>query len=339
MTTRTRIALIAVICIVGVVGSLVFFLHARSTADAATGSAPQISQTDDVGPYLSTDHIVFRSTALGDTYGKLAVVRADDPAGVRAVVNSTCERVYATATDAVCITASRGVVGTYGVQMLDSRLQPTTSSALTGLPSRARITRDGSLVATTTFIVGQTYASSTFSTETTIRTSGGRVLDNIEMFTTTVDGTRLTAVDKNFWGVTFVDDDNFYATGASGGKTWLMRGSISKKTMTSVHTDAECPSLSPDRTRVAYKVRLGNPAPGQWHLAVLDLATNTQTVLAETRSVDDQVEWLDNDHVLYSLPRSGTQATTSDIWQLPADGSGQPSVLIPEGASPAVVRN
>ncbi len=109
--------------------------------------------------------------------------------------------------------------------------------------------------------------------------------------------------------------------------------------MTSVRTDAECPSISPDGSKVAYKVRLGNPAPGQWHLAVLDLATGKQTVLAETRSVDDQVEWLDDNHVLYALPRTGTEATTSDIWQVPADGTGKTSVFIPEGASPAVVRN
>ena len=239
----------------------------------------------------------------------------------------------------VCITASRGVVATYGVLMLTADLQPGISSALTGLPSRARLSKDGSLVATTTFISGHSYAASTFSTDTTIRRArDGQLLANIEKFTATVDGSRLTAADRNYWGVTFVDDDQFYATGSSGGRTWLMRGSLSHQIMSSVRTDAECPSLSPDGKSIAYKVRLGNRAPGQWHLAVLDLITNKQTVLAESRSVDDQVEWLDNDHVLYSLPRSGTQATTSDVWQVAADGTGRPSVLISGAASPAVVR-
>ena len=110
-----------------------------------------------------------------------------------------------------------------------------------------------------------------------------------------------------------------------------MKGSIAERTMTSVRTDAECPSISPDRTRVAYKTRQGNPAPGQWHIAVLDLATGKETMLAETRSVDDQVEWLDNSTVLYALPRSGSEATTSDIWQVPADGTGQPTCSCPAG--------
>jgi hypothetical protein len=29
---------------------------------------------------------------------------------------------------------------------------------------------------------------------------------------------------------------------------------------------------------------------------------------------------------------------TSDVWQLPADGTGSPTVLIPQAMSPAVVR-
>ena len=52
--------------------------------------------------------------------------------------------------------------------------------------------------------------------------------------------------------------------------------------MTALRTDAECPSLSPDGSRLVYKKRLGNPDPGVWRLASLDLATGVETVLAET---------------------------------------------------------
>ncbi len=44
--------------------------------------------------------------------------------------------------------------------------------------------------------------------------------------------------------------------------------------------------------------------PGQWRLAVLDLRTGQQTRLAEQHSVDDQPEWLDDQHILYGLPRA-----------------------------------
>ena len=67
-----------------------------------------------------------------------------------------------------------------------------------------------------------------------------------------------------------------------------------------IHENVECPSLSPDGTRIAYKKRTGSSST-PWHLTVLDLATMRETPLAETRSVDDQVEWLDDDHVLYGV--------------------------------------
>ena len=82
---------------------------------------------------------------------------------------------------------------------------------------------DGSLVATTAFVTGHSYATVGFSTETVIRTADGESLGNLEDFALIVDGAPLAAVDRNFWGVTFVDDETFYATAASGG-TDLARG-------------------------------------------------------------------------------------------------------------------
>ena len=74
-----------------------------------------------------------------------------------------------------------------------------------------------------------------------------------------------------------------------------------------------------------------------WRLAVLDLRTGQESLLAETRSVDDQVEWLDNNRLLYALSWPGSEATTSDVWLVSADGTGAPAVFIPEASSPAVV--
>jgi hypothetical protein len=341
MTTRLRLVSLTVICVLAIGGALTYFAYARSSADAQMANAPAVAQTSDLQALLDQDHVVFRSTALGESYGKLSVVSLADPTGDRAVLDSSCERVYATAVNGVCITAERGIVPTYGITELNAVLAPQNTSDLTGLPSRARISPDGSLISTTTFVTGHSYAQSTFSTATVLRRDTGEEIGNLEDFTAAVDGQPFTAVDRNYWGVTFVDDDTFYATGASSsmGKTWLMKGSISARAMTSIRTDAECPSISPDRTRVAYKTRQGNPAPDQWRIAVYDLATGAETVLPGDRSVDDQVEWLDNSTVLYALPREGTEATTTDIWQVPADGTGAPAVLIPQASSPAVVRS
>jgi hypothetical protein len=333
---RGRLILImtsAVLCLGLAAG---YFLYVRAQGSAAMTASPE--SATNLASVLAGPHIVFRSSALGAQYGQLAAVPLGDPADARASLGLTCERTYATRTAGVCLFAKRGVVQTYGITTLDAQLRTAGNAELAGLPSRVRMSADSSLIATTTFVGGHSYAQASFSTETIIRRNG-KSLGNIESWRSTVDGRSLRSVDRNFWGVTFADDDDtFYATAASGSTTWLMRGSLKGKTMNSLHTDAECPSLSPDQTKIAYKKRVDSKARGVWRLAVLDLRTGQESLLSETRSVDDQVEWLDDNRLLYGLSRPGSEATTSDIWVVPADGTGSPAVFIPEASSPAVVR-
>ena len=71
---------------------------------------------------------------------------------------------------------------------------------------------------------------------------------------------------------------------------------------------------------------------------VLDLATMTETTLAETNSVDDQAEWLDNATIAYALPEdASTPGSPTDVWTVAADGSGTPRLLVPRAASPAII--
>jgi len=333
---------IGVVVVVGVaIASLAvasgYFWTARRAVSQVQGAPAE--PTMDVGAALAGPRIVFRNVALGADYSDLAMVRLGDPSGPRALTASRCERLYATESAAVCIAPVRGLTPTYALQTLDAQLRPTSSSRLVGIPSRTRMSLDGRLVSTTTFLTGHSYAQTTFSTETIIRRDGSS-LGSLEAWTTKLpNGSILNRVDRNYWGVTFAaDDDTFYATVGSGGVTWLVRGSISTRSMAALRNDAECPSLSPDGTKVAYKKRLDADRPGSWRLAVLDLASGTETLLAEPRSVDDQVEWLDNDHLLYAVVRPGSQATTSDLWVVPADGSGESTVVIENASSPAVVR-
>ena len=83
----------------------------------------------------------------------------------------------------------------------------------------------------------------------------------------------------------------------------MIEGDVASRTAHVVRDDVECPSLSPDGTRLAFKHRIGGglQAVG-WRIHVLDLAKGTEIEVAETRSVDDQVEWLDDETVLYALP-------------------------------------
>ena len=74
--------------------------------------------------------------------------------------------------------------------------------------------------------------------------------------------------------------------------------------------------------------------------AALGLATLTETTLGETRSVDDQVEWLDDETITYALAEDGGPArtTATSIWALSVDGGAPPRVLVPQAYSPAIVR-
>jgi Tol biopolymer transport system component len=106
--------------------------------------------------------------------------------------------------------------------------------------------------------------------------------------------------------------------------------------MTAIRETAECPSLSPDGSRVAYKKNVSTVATPHWAIAVLDLSRNQETILPERRTMDDQVEWLDDNTLLYGLPHEGTVGD-SDVWSIDSDGSAPPELFIEHAWSPSVV--
>jgi hypothetical protein len=147
-------------------------------------------------------------------------------------------------------------------------------------------------------------------------------------------------VDFNLWGVTFARDSrHFYATLRTGGKTYLLEGDLASRQARVLRENVECPSLSPDNTRLAFKKREGGGVgPITWRLPVLDLQTLEDRPLAEKRSVDDQVEWLDDHHILYSLPETIEASAGTDTSVVPADGGGEPRLFMPKAYSPVVLR-
>ncbi|MEV4313198.1 hypothetical protein [Actinocrispum sp. NPDC049592] len=255
--------------------------------------------------------------------------------GTREVSPMTCARVYAAGGTGVCLRQD-GDLTTYQIAILDKNLSVTKEIPLVGVPNRARVSASGRMVAWTVFVTGDSYNGGQFSTRAGILdTKTDQLVGTLEDFDVTLDGEPYKAVDENFWGVTFAGDDNrFYATMSTAGKRYLIEGDLARNSVRTLRENVECPSLSPDGTRIAFKQAIDADPTKGWRLSVLNLQTNQVTELAEPHSVDDQAAWLDDHTIGYALPRDRGRA---DVWSVPADGSGVPAVLIPDADSPAAL--
>jgi hypothetical protein len=306
----------------------------------ARQSLPSAVLTSEHTAWDAGDRIVFRNTAMGQGYGLVASVPLSEPGGARSLSSTACDRVAADADRFMCLHIERGVVPDYSATLRANNGSVVAHWPLPGIPSRTRFSPDGTLVATTAFVTGHSYATTGFSTQTEIRTADGRSLGDLEDWALFVDGAPSAPADRNYWGVTFVDEERFYATVGmtTSGLTYLVRGDIASRTLTSVARDVECPSLSPDGLRIAFKrVTSGAGPTVHWMPAIMDLATGDVRLLPEDRNVDDQLAWLDDATVMYGMPRTDA-AGDSDVWTLASDGSGRPRLLIEHAWSPSVVR-
>ncbi|MFJ5233786.1 TolB-like translocation protein [Kitasatospora sp. NPDC088391] len=271
--------------------------------------------------------LLVRNLAWGPHRDEVSAVPADAPDGPRTASGVKCLRFFAAAGTGICLQAEHGALDdTYHASVLDSSLHELKRFPAPGIPTRARVAPSGHLVAWTVFVSGDSYAGTDFSTRTAIvDTRTWQFYDNLETFRLIRDGRPVQASDTNVWGVTFADDEHFYATVATGGRTYLVRGDLAARTLTALHENVECPSLSPDGTRIAYKKRVEGVDPAApWRLYVLDLATMTETATAEQRDIDDQALWTDAHTLMYSMPGD----YGSDLWTVPADGTGSPAMLV-----------
>lgn len=313
----------------------------------STGMAPLFAAGADVSTVMTRPFVLFRDTTSGPTFGQAAVVPLASPGGERTATGLGCERVsfvplLSGPPRGLCLHAAPRLFNLftgYSAVFLDAALRDRNLAlTLDGKPSRTRISPDGRLGALTVFVFGDGYTSVDFSTRTWLvdMTTGAKIVD-LEAFATSRNGQPIGARDFNFWGVTFArDGDTFYASLRTAGKTALVRGSIAKRTFTVLRDNVECPSLSPDGRRLAFKKFIG-PDPGAWRIAVLDLETlQDHLVTGETRYIDDQVEWLDADRILYAVPRRTT--SSADVWVATVDGETPAAIFIPFAESPIVVR-
>ena len=302
------------------------------------GPAPD-AETADHG---AAPDLLFRHTGLDESFGVASVERLGAAADEgRRATPLRCDRVDFAGERGVCLTTDR-FYATHSIMVFDGAFEPLHRLPLHGVPSRVRLAPSGRLAAVTVFVSGHSYLDEGFSTETSIvdTYSGERRIANLEELEVHRDGAPFRAVDFNFWGVTFAaDSDRFYATLATGGMLHLVEGRVSTRRADVVLEGVECPSLSPDQTRIVFKKREPVGLGFGWRLHVLDLQSHAVTPLAEIRSVDDQAEWLDDATILYAMPdRSAPTPLVTDVWKVPADGSGMPELLLRGASSPAVLR-
>jgi hypothetical protein len=282
--------------------------------------------------------LLFRNLAPGEDYGKLALAPLEAPDGERISAPLRCDRLYFAAGRGLCLSSNvSGFWSPPTARAFDARLTQGASFPVGELPSRARVAPDGRYAAMTGFVRGDSYNSVGFSTRTSLMDlANGALIADLEQLTVWKDGAQVREVDFNFWGVTFArDPSHFYATLGTGGNTYLVEGDVGARQVRVLRDNVECPSLSPDNRRIVFKKRVSDEA---WRLHVLDLDTMAETPLAEERSVDDQVEWLDDDHVMYGLMERSDLGTTTNVWVVSVTGSEAPRILVRLAASPAVVR-
>jgi hypothetical protein len=323
MGSRNGKILLGLVVLCVVAGGAYVAVAALGPNQTTTGAHPIASEV------LDRTDLMVRAVDPHNTRlnGRVFVV-ADGHVEQPANSDLSCERVYFAHGRGICMgIASSGV--DYTATIFNSKLQPLYEMALTGLPSRARVSSDGRYGAMTVFVTGDSYLSSptAFSTRTTIvDMASGKQVGQLEQFKVTKEGKPFDAVDFNFWGVTFDphDSNRFYATLGTGGVHYLVEGNIRERSMRTLREGVECPSLSPDGKQIAFKSRIGKEA--HWRLRVLDVATLADHAVAEHRSIDDQVEWLDDDTLAYSDERN--------VYTVPADGGGEPKLLVKDATSP-----
>jgi hypothetical protein len=331
---RATIAFVA-LCAAGVAAVVVYALYtSRAAPPPAAGSPAGRYQSATAVP--SRPFMIFRDASPGSSFGRIAVVSLPVAAGERLIAPLSCERVHYAAGAGVCMTTDESRLPVrYAADIFDGGFRRLHTIPLTGPPIRTRVSPDGRRAALTVFERGHSYADEHFSTRTIlIETATGRRLGDLEEFGIDKDGQPFKSVDFNFWGVTFAaDGDGFFATLKTHGQRYLIKGSVDARHASVLRDNVECPSLSPDGKLLVFKKPFAQGIG--WQLYVLDLASGTEHPLNHAgRSVDDQVDWFDDSHVVYH----DSAAEGTGIWVLSVDGAEGARLLVPNGYSPAVQR-
>ena len=341
---RQKIAIFGVLA--GVVGLLAAVLVVRSTH--VTVGAVEQSPGDrlaDVAYLAPTEASVHALLAAphyltvryphneGEPF-YLEVVAQSNPKAPRARTKLSCQRMHFRLNRGVCVLPPSNSLGTKAV-VFDERLQAIRELDLLGSPSRVRVSNDARYAATSNFISGHSYADSSFVTATTFIELATGASSNLESWDAFEGQRRVDDKTRNYWGVTFLADNTFYATLGIGPKRYLIKGDPATKTLRVIRDNTACPSVSPDGQRLTFRRAIVEPdGSTAVPLYLLDLRTGLEQRLPERLNIDDQPEWLDNHRIAYGTPTGPPNAVVIDV-----DATGdarRPTILIPDAVTVAV---
>jgi hypothetical protein len=279
--------------------------------------------------------VMFRVLSSDDTHGRLAVLPLA-PGAERQVSPMTCVRLHYAAGRGICVTQeTHGRAVRHVAHVFDGRFVPGPRLELDGVVTRVRVAPDGRTGAITTYGEDEGPSGERLATWTRlIEMTSGRQLADLRDFR--IDNARLPAIAGpiDVSSVAFEGDgDRFFATVTTPSDRYLVSGSLRERRLSALRTGVANEALSPDGHRLAVKRLISDR--GVWQVAVIDLGTWEETDLPHGyRSVDDQVEWFDNGHVMYH----DADGDATSIWILPVDGVSSPRVLVSHAYSAVVQR-
>jgi dipeptidyl aminopeptidase/acylaminoacyl peptidase len=311
-----------------VIASVLLFQGVRtSTEPTAAGQGPAHPTTP---PF-----VMFRVLSSDETHGRLAVLPLA-PYAEPQISDMTCVRLHYAAGRGICVTQEthdRAV--RHVAHVFDGQLVRGARIELDGVATRVRVAPDGRTGAITTYGEEEGPTGERLATWTRlIDMTSGRQLADLRDFR--IDNERLPAMSAplDVSSVAFEDDgDRFFATVATASDRYLVSGSLRERRLSTLRTGVASEALSPDGHRLAVKRLI--PERGVWQVAVIDLATWDETDLPHGhRSVDDQVEWFDNRHVMYH----DVDGETTSVWVLSIDGTSAPRVQFSKAYSAVIQR-
>ncbi len=285
---------------------------------------------------IAPPFLMFRTLAPRLAHGRVAMIPLQSPHASRHVAPLTCSRLHYAGGGGLCLVEeAHGTMVKQVLYLFDRRFAIRNRLELRGVPIRARVSSDGRLAAVTVYGEEESPAGERLASESMlIDMRSGNTLADLREFAVTNESGPPIEGPVDIASVAFQSDsDRFFATISTATTRYLVSGSVVARRLTVVGLGFANEALSPDDGRLVVKRLVGDR--GYWRLGVLDLATMNERALDQgPRSVDDQVEWLDNERVIYH----DVTAEGTGIWVLASDGRSGPRLLLADAFSPAVVR-